>query len=153
MENHHFNGKIHYKWSFSIAMLNYQRVNHIFDDSTPGSFPRPSAQRKKCQNHRSAWQYKNDTLKNIAPMKVLQTFHSHESNQQLALVVVNTQRNKNKLQTTKLQVYQFNKANKAFRPNGLTWPPRKWFPRQLKQLKSLTMGIHDGTVQCSPVQE
>jgi hypothetical protein len=21
-----FNGKIHYKWSFSIAMLNYQRV-------------------------------------------------------------------------------------------------------------------------------
>jgi|OrbCmetagenome_4_1107370.scaffolds.fasta_scaffold153233_1 hypothetical protein len=26
MENHHFNGKIHYKWSFSIAMLNYQRV-------------------------------------------------------------------------------------------------------------------------------
>ena len=22
-----FNGKIHYKWSFSIAMLNYQRVN------------------------------------------------------------------------------------------------------------------------------
>jgi hypothetical protein len=26
MENHQFNGKIHYKWSFSIAMLNYQRV-------------------------------------------------------------------------------------------------------------------------------
>ena len=26
MENHHFNGKIHYKWPFSIAMLNYQRV-------------------------------------------------------------------------------------------------------------------------------
>ena len=24
-----FNGKIHYKWQFSIAMLNYQRVNHI----------------------------------------------------------------------------------------------------------------------------
>jgi len=22
-----FNGKIHYKWQFSIAMLNYQRVN------------------------------------------------------------------------------------------------------------------------------
>ena len=22
-----FNGKIHYKWSFSIAMLNYQRVS------------------------------------------------------------------------------------------------------------------------------
>jgi len=22
-----FNGKIHYKWSFSIAMLNYQRVD------------------------------------------------------------------------------------------------------------------------------
>ena len=26
MENHHFNGKIDYKWPFSIAMLNYQRV-------------------------------------------------------------------------------------------------------------------------------
>ena len=27
MENHHeFHGKNHYKWSFSIAMLNYQRV-------------------------------------------------------------------------------------------------------------------------------
>ena len=26
MENHHFNGKIHYKWPFSIATLNYQRV-------------------------------------------------------------------------------------------------------------------------------
>ena len=26
MENHHFNGKIHYNWPFSIAMLNYQRV-------------------------------------------------------------------------------------------------------------------------------
>ena len=24
-----FNGKIHYKWSFSIATLNYQRVEHI----------------------------------------------------------------------------------------------------------------------------
>ena len=24
MENHHFNGKTHYKWSFSIAMLVYQ---------------------------------------------------------------------------------------------------------------------------------
>ena len=23
-----FNGKTHYKWSFSIAMLNYQRVHH-----------------------------------------------------------------------------------------------------------------------------
>ena len=23
-----FNGKVHYKWSFSITMLNYQRVNH-----------------------------------------------------------------------------------------------------------------------------
>ena len=30
MENHHaFNGKIHYNWPFSIAMLNYQRVNSI----------------------------------------------------------------------------------------------------------------------------
>ena len=27
MENHNFNGKIHYKWPFSIAMLNYQRVS------------------------------------------------------------------------------------------------------------------------------
>ena len=27
------NGKIHYKWSFSIAMLNYQRVcaSHVVD--------------------------------------------------------------------------------------------------------------------------
>jgi hypothetical protein len=23
------NGRIHYKWSFSIAMLNYQRVTYI----------------------------------------------------------------------------------------------------------------------------
>ena len=38
MENHHaINGKIHYNWPFSIAMLNYQRVstNYHF----PG-FPR-----------------------------------------------------------------------------------------------------------------
>ena len=27
MENHHFNGKIHYKWPFSIAMLVYHRVS------------------------------------------------------------------------------------------------------------------------------
>ena len=36
MENHHaINGKIHYKWPFSIAMLNYQRVtmNQWPDDS------------------------------------------------------------------------------------------------------------------------
>jgi hypothetical protein len=26
-----FNGKIHYKWSFSIAMLNYQRVIQVCD--------------------------------------------------------------------------------------------------------------------------
>ena len=26
MENHFFDGKIHYKWPFSIAMLVYQRV-------------------------------------------------------------------------------------------------------------------------------
>ena len=26
IENHHFNGKTHYKWPFSIAMLVYQRV-------------------------------------------------------------------------------------------------------------------------------
>jgi hypothetical protein len=24
-----FNGKIHYKWPFSIAMLNYQRVSQL----------------------------------------------------------------------------------------------------------------------------
>ena len=30
MENHHaINGKIHYKWPFSLAMLNYQRVTFI----------------------------------------------------------------------------------------------------------------------------
>ena len=27
MENHYFYGKNHYKWPFSIAMLNYQRVH------------------------------------------------------------------------------------------------------------------------------
>ena len=26
MENHIFNGKIHYKWPFSVVMLVYQRV-------------------------------------------------------------------------------------------------------------------------------
>jgi len=30
MENHHFNGKTHYKWPFSIAMLVYQRVDGGF---------------------------------------------------------------------------------------------------------------------------
>ena len=30
MENHHFNGKIHYKSQFSIAMLNYQRIIYIY---------------------------------------------------------------------------------------------------------------------------
>jgi hypothetical protein len=29
MENHHFNGKTHYKWPFRKAMLVYQRVNDI----------------------------------------------------------------------------------------------------------------------------
>ena len=30
MENHHaINGETHYKWSFSIAMLNYQRVKQM----------------------------------------------------------------------------------------------------------------------------
>jgi hypothetical protein len=29
MENHFFYGKTHYKWPFSIAMLNYQRVKHL----------------------------------------------------------------------------------------------------------------------------
>jgi hypothetical protein len=27
MENHHFQWENHYKWPFSIAMLNYQRVS------------------------------------------------------------------------------------------------------------------------------
>jgi hypothetical protein len=31
-----FNGKIHYKWPFSIAMLNYQRVMMV-DQSVSGS--------------------------------------------------------------------------------------------------------------------
>jgi hypothetical protein len=35
-----FNGKIHYKWPFSIAMLNYQRVSHI-----PIIFPRSPLQK------------------------------------------------------------------------------------------------------------
>ena len=34
MENHYFNGKIHYKWPFSIAMLVYQRVQTSFSDTT-----------------------------------------------------------------------------------------------------------------------
>jgi len=29
-----FNGKIHYKWSFSIAMLNYQRVTVSINQQT-----------------------------------------------------------------------------------------------------------------------
>ena len=41
MENHNFNGKIHYKWPFSIATLNYQRVGEVFGDcptrQAPGS--------------------------------------------------------------------------------------------------------------------
>ena len=32
-----FNGRIHYKWSFSMAMLNYQRVNSIEDPEIPWS--------------------------------------------------------------------------------------------------------------------
>ena len=38
-----FNGKIHYKWPFSIAMLNYQRVDHPFrkvDFQTPWTIDR-----------------------------------------------------------------------------------------------------------------
>ena len=30
-KSHHFNGKTHYKWSFSIAMLNYQRVDDTLE--------------------------------------------------------------------------------------------------------------------------
>ena len=30
MENHHFQWENQHKWSFSIAMLNYQRVVHIW---------------------------------------------------------------------------------------------------------------------------
>ena len=33
MENHHFNGKIHYKWPFSIARLVHQRVPQFSDQS------------------------------------------------------------------------------------------------------------------------
>jgi hypothetical protein len=29
-----FNGKIHYKWPFSIAMLNYQRVRENLQENT-----------------------------------------------------------------------------------------------------------------------
>ena len=29
MENHHFNGKIQYRWQFSIDMLNHQRLSNI----------------------------------------------------------------------------------------------------------------------------
>ena len=32
MENHHFNGKTHYKWPFSITTLNYQRVTYLDDE-------------------------------------------------------------------------------------------------------------------------
>ena len=39
MENHHFNGKIHYKWPFSIAMLNYQRVYHVWDSKNNEAKP------------------------------------------------------------------------------------------------------------------
>ena len=38
MENHHFNGKIHYKWSFSIAVLVYQRVDPT---ESASSLPHP----------------------------------------------------------------------------------------------------------------
>jgi hypothetical protein len=35
MENHHaINGKIHYNWPFSIAMLVYQRVRPFLDSLT-----------------------------------------------------------------------------------------------------------------------
>ena len=34
MENHHFNGKIHYKWPFSIAMFVHQRVNFYDQQSS-----------------------------------------------------------------------------------------------------------------------
>ena len=41
MENHHvlINGKINYKWSFSIAVLNYQRVNQISYPINPPKNP------------------------------------------------------------------------------------------------------------------
>ena len=35
-----FNGKIHYKWPFSIAMLNYQRV---IPNQTPQGAPAPQS--------------------------------------------------------------------------------------------------------------
>ena len=73
-----FNGKIHYKWSFSIAMLNYQRVHGPHPGlmaprhrlSTPlgvGSILRSSGRKKgvlllavqkhsqRLENHESTW--------------------------------------------------------------------------------------------------
>jgi len=39
-----FNGKIHYKWPFSIAMLNYQRVSFLFmsSDVSCQTYPNPA---------------------------------------------------------------------------------------------------------------
>jgi hypothetical protein len=54
-----FNGKIHYKWSFSIATLNYQRVDDMktshmiplsfqpFGVLIPFGLPRRSVEKKK----------------------------------------------------------------------------------------------------------
>ena len=36
IENHHFYGKTHYQWPFSIAMLNYQRLGFWIDPAGPG---------------------------------------------------------------------------------------------------------------------
>ena len=47
------NGKIHYKWSFSIAMLNYQRVPTIcLSKSSPVDFCEASAH---CRPQRLPW--------------------------------------------------------------------------------------------------
>ena len=37
VENHHFIGKIHYKWPFSLAMLNYQSVAELVTELAPMS--------------------------------------------------------------------------------------------------------------------
>ena len=51
MENHHFNGKIHYKWPFSIAMLVHQRVPEVFRHETLWSFMELSTCTQRRQFH------------------------------------------------------------------------------------------------------
>jgi len=42
-----FNGKIHYKWPFSIAMLNCQRVNALDEHLLPMFFNKKQETRNK----------------------------------------------------------------------------------------------------------